>query len=426
MSESCGPGRVVVVGGSVGGISVAERLREAGYTGDVMVLSAEEVAPYDRPPLSKQYLDDSLAGGRDALLLRPEAWYAERDIDLRLGVRVSGLSTGPRGVVTGAGLIEAGHVVIATGTRPRTVPAWERSGARVLRTLGDADRLGERLRASAGSLVVVGGGFIGLEVAGTAAALGWQVTVVERESAPLSRVLPAELARICVERSSQAGVQIITGTVVDELVGEPLRGVLLHDGRMLPADLVVVGIGGEPVTDWLEGSRLAIDDGVVCDATGRTSESGVWAVGDVARWPNRVTGRHDRVEQWQAARDHGRIVADAIVAEEAGAGTEAPVWDSAPYFWTNLFGRRVQFAGHIAPEMAAHVTVSGRKTVAVVGDHRLRGVFVIDAPRALALGRRLLLRNTSLEEAAACAATALPDGRQTLSGAGVPANSTRQ
>lgn len=393
--------RIVVVGASLGAVSFVDRLRARGGRQRLTLIGAEAHLPYDRPPLSKQFLADAASPP----LLKPAEWYAEHEVELRLGTPATGLRIDPLAVLVDGEPVEADHVVIATGSRARTLPGVAaRPGLYQLRDLDDALRLAAALDTP-GRMVVLGAGFIGLEVAAAAARRGWKTVVLEREPAPLTRVLGADVGRLAVRTHLREGVDLRCGAGVAAILGETrVVGVRLDDGTELPADAVVVGVGATPNTEWLAGSGLAVDNGVVCDAVGRTSAPGVWAVGDVARWPNAVTGRHDRVEQWQAARDQATIVADFL------SGHSAAGWTTPPYFWSDLFDAKVQFVGHCDPRARHHIVERGRKAVVVFGHDRLEGVLSISAPRALALGRRLLVQGSGYEDAVAWAEEVLPAG----------------
>jgi 3-phenylpropionate/trans-cinnamate dioxygenase ferredoxin reductase component len=386
--------RVVVVGASLAAVSVAERLRERGSSAVITLVGDEGVLPYDRPPLSKQLLAPGPVQTATAQL-RPPEWYDEQGITLRLGTRAVSLHPDlPEVELQDGERLTADDVVIATGARARRVPAWgEPPGLHYLRTLADSAALARTLAAAPGRLVVVGGGFIGLEVAGAAVARGWRVTVVEAAQAPLCRVLPAEVAELCVRPLREAAVHFRCGRSVERVqVSDRVTGVDLGDGATIPADAVVVGAGALPNVEWLRGSGVDVDAAVVCDELGRTSRPGIWALGDVARWPNAVTGRDDRVEQWQAARDQGRVVADALLGEERP-------WKTAPYFWSDLLADKVQFVGWAGQDHRNHVVTFGRRAVCVMGDDRLRAVLTVSSPRHLAAGRRMLIAGESFEAA---------------------------
>jgi 3-phenylpropionate/trans-cinnamate dioxygenase ferredoxin reductase subunit len=382
-------GRLVVVGASLAGVSLVSRLRELGDDRPVTVLGDEEHLPYDRPPLSKSVLE-----GGDPQLLKPLEWFGDMDVELRLGERATGIQVEPLAVEVGAERIEGSDIVIATGARVRELAQpVDLAGIHYLRTLTDAQRLRVSLQAGA-SVVVLGAGFIGLEVASAAVRAGCRVVVLERGAAPLIRVVGARIGELCTASLRSHGVDIRCSVEVDRLVGEDsVRGVVLTGGEEIEADVVIVGIGAQPNVEWLQGSAVTVLDGVVCDGVGRTSVPHIWAVGDAARWPNASTRRHRRVEQWQAARDHGGIVATALL----GLGAEP--WSDPPFFWSDVMQTKIQFVGHCDPDMPVHVAQADDRLVAVFGRDRLEGVLTLSAPRALALGRRLLVAGADIADA---------------------------
>lgn len=334
-------GTVAVVGASLAGLSAARALRGQGYDGRVVVIGDEPHRPYDRPPLSKAFLqglsslaDIELEGPDDALL----------DLDWRLGTAAVGLDPTGRAVLLADGSeIRADGVVLATGARARALPgAPAPTGVHVLRSLDDALALREDLQRG-GSLVVIGGGFIGAEVASTARSLGLDVTVVEALPVPLAGPLGAEMGAACGELHAANGTRLLTATGVTGLVtaagGNRVTGVELFDGRELPADVVVVGIGAQPNVEWLEGSGLALAGGVVTDARGATALPGVVAVGDCAAAWSPAAGRHVRIEHWTHALEQPAVAVSALL------GAPLPADPPPPYFWSDQYGARIQFAG---------------------------------------------------------------------------------
>ncbi|WP_430377455.1 NAD(P)/FAD-dependent oxidoreductase [Streptomyces sp. B1-3] len=333
---------VAVVGASLAGLSAARSLRKRGYDGRLVVIGDELHRPYDRPPLSKEFLAGSLGEADLALETDDEDLSAE----WLLGVRATGLD-GPRRAVRldDGGEIRADGVVIATGATARTLPGTAGlAGVHTLRTLDDARALRDEL-ALGGRLVVIGGGFVGAEVASTAYALGLEVTVVEAAPTPLAGPLGAAMGGIVSALHADHGVRLLCGTGVKGLSGESrVEAVLLEDGRSLPADLVVVGVGARPCVEWLAGSGIELADGVVCGTDGRTSLAGVVAVGDCASWYDPRAGLHRRVEHWTGALERP----DAAVAALLAGGAVEPAAPRPPYFWSDQYGVRIQFAGHAA------------------------------------------------------------------------------
>ncbi|MFI6014708.1 NAD(P)/FAD-dependent oxidoreductase [Streptomyces sp. NPDC051243] len=331
---------VAVVGASLAGLSAARSLRGQGYDGRLVVIGDELHRPYDRPPLSKEFLAGTLGEAELALETDDEDLGAE----WLLGVRATGLDHARRVVRLGDGReVQADGVVIATGAAARALPGSEGlAGVHTLRTLDDARALRDEL-ARGGRLVVIGGGFIGAEVASTAYALGLDVTVVEAAPTPLAGPLGETMGAIVSALHADHGVRLECGVGVKGLSGETrVDAVLLEDGRGIPADIVVVGVGARPNVEWLEDSGIALDNGVKCGADGRTSLAGVVAVGDCANWYDPRAGHHRRVEHWTGARERP----EAAIATLLAGGAVEPGVPRPPYFWSDQYGVKIQFAGH--------------------------------------------------------------------------------
>jgi NADPH-dependent 2,4-dienoyl-CoA reductase/sulfur reductase-like enzyme len=329
---------VAVVGASLAGLSAARALREQSYDGRIVVIGDEPHAPYDRPPLSKGFLagttslDDIALGAPD-----------DEDLGLewRLRTTAVGLDHVSRSVLLDDGTeLRADGVVLATGARARRLPGdQDLDGVHVLRSLDDAISLRADLVA-AGRLVVIGAGFIGAEVASTARALGLEVTVVETQPVPLAGPLGTDMGAVCAELHADHGTRLLTGTGVAGLVGTSrVEAVELTDGTRLPADVVVVGIGAIPNIDWLAHSGVALGNGVLTDACGATNIPGVVAVGDCAAAWSAAAERHVRIEHWTSALEQPATA----VATLLGTGGPAPT--PVPYFWSDQYGARIQFAG---------------------------------------------------------------------------------
>ncbi|MFJ9844861.1 NAD(P)/FAD-dependent oxidoreductase [Kitasatospora sp. NPDC101155] len=336
---------IAVVGASLAGLGTARELRSQGYDGSLVVVGEERHRPYDRPPLSKEFL----SGGIDAeaLALGTPDEYRELGVDWLLGERAVCLDPASRTVTLAGGReLRTDAVVIATGASPRTIPGSEGlAGIHTLRTLDDAEALRADLTDGLPRVVVIGAGFIGAEVASTAHRLGLDVTIVETADVPLERALGREMGRVCASLHTDHGVRLLCGVGVADFEGDGrVSGVRLADGHVLPAEVVVVGVGVRPATGWLAGSGVRVDDGVVCDAGCATSLPNVVAVGDVARCPNPFTGRHARIEHWTNAMEQPRTAARTLLS-----GASAPGPASAPYFWSDQYLARIQLAGHVRP-----------------------------------------------------------------------------
>lgn len=328
----------VVIGAGPAGIAAAEHLREAGHTGGITVLSAEDHLPYDRPPLSKEALLDDAAP--EAFPLRPEAFYDEYHVALRLGCTAVRIDRAAGAVDLADGdRVPAGAVVLCTGGRPRTVnlPGADLGGVHTLRTVEDAAAIRARLERG-GPVVVVGGGFIGTEVAAAAATRGCPTVLVESADLPLGRVLGSEVAGVLAGVHRERGVELRTGVAVTGFAGNGrVERVELADGSRLAADLVVVGLGMAPSHELAATAGLAVGDGVHVDDRGRTSAPGIWAAGDVAATPALGNGRQ-RTEHWTAATQLGVRVARDVL----GLPPEPP---TVPWFWSDQFDLNIQLAG---------------------------------------------------------------------------------
>ncbi|GAA4122831.1 FAD-dependent oxidoreductase [Streptomyces tunisiensis] len=376
------PRRVVVAGAGMAGVQTAAALRERGFAGEVTLIGAEPHQPYDRPPLSKAVL----LGTAESSAFDVD--FEELGVELRLGCEVTGLRPGDHALDTEAGPVPYDVLVIATGAEPLRLPGAEGvPGVHLLRTLDDAERLRPVL-AARHDIVVVGAGWIGAEFATAAREAGCAVTVVEAEERPLAGVLPAEVAAPMTDWYAEAGVTLRTHARVARV--EP-GAVLLDDGTRLPAGAVVVGIGARPATAWLAGSGIALGahGEVVADAHLATSLPDVYAVGDCASFPSARYGERLLVHHWDNALQGPRTVAANIV----GGAQGREVYDPVPYFWSEQFGRFVQYAGHHAD--ADRTVWRGDPadpawSVCWLRGDRLAALLAVGRPRDLAQGRRLI------------------------------------
>ncbi|HEX3565636.1 MAG TPA: FAD-dependent oxidoreductase [Acidimicrobiales bacterium] len=403
---------IVVIGASLAGLRAAEEVRHEGHTGPIIVIGDEPHVPYDRPPLSKQVL----AGKWDVDRIHHHApdKLDTLDMEFRLGRRADGLDVDARTVSLDDGTeLHYDGLIIATGARARTLPGTEGlPGVRTLRTLDDAQGLIADLAAAGpgAHVVVIGAGFIGSEVAATCRGLGFEVTVVEALPTPLGRVLGDQMGAACAALHADAGVVVRTSVGVDRVVagkGGPGSGaapvsVHLDDGEVLQADVVVVGIGVTPAVDWLAGSGLEVDNGVVCDEFLFAAED-VVAAGDVARWTHRGLGQSLRVEHWTNAAESGVAATRNLLHGRDAARPYEPVL----FFWSDQYATKIQVVGRPSPDDEVVIvdgSVEERKLVALYrrGD-RLSAALAFSRPRQLMSYRPLLAAGASFDEALALA-----------------------
>jgi NADPH-dependent 2,4-dienoyl-CoA reductase/sulfur reductase-like enzyme len=331
---------LVVVGASLAGLRAVESARRSGFTGLITLVGAEEHLPYDRPPLSKEFLTEVETPGpttlREETILRDEL-----QVHLRLGEPATALDTNDRTVVVGGDPLHYTGLVIATGASPRVLPGTEHlAGVHTLRTLDDAHAIRRALDTGART-VVVGAGFIGSEIASSARQRGSKVTVVEAMPTPLARAVGEQMGVVLASLHERNGTTLLCGVGVETLEGEDkVEAVRLADGTRIAADLVVVGVGVAPNTDWLIDSGLELGNGVECDKTLQTSAPGVYAAGDIASWPNPLFDTRMRLEHWTIAAEQGGVAARHAIDPAA-----ATAYETVPYFWSDWYGRRIQFVG---------------------------------------------------------------------------------
>ncbi|HKG52595.1 MAG TPA: FAD-dependent oxidoreductase [Actinomycetales bacterium] len=332
---------IAIVGAGLAGATAAQVLRDEGFVGRVVLLGEEAERPYERPPLSKGFLQGETP--RDKVFVHDAGWYAEHDVDLRLSARVTGLDRRAHEVTLADGeRVRYEALLLATGSSPRRlqVPGAELSGVHYLRRLEDSDRLKSAFESSE-RVVVVGAGWIGLESAAAARAAGLSVTIIEPAALPLLRVLGPEVAQVFAGLHRDHDVDLRLRAGVSALVGADgaVTHVVLSDGTRLPADLVVVGIGVTPNTSLAADAGLAVSDGVDVDEHLRSSDPDVYAAGDVAAAMHPSWGRRIRVEHWANARHQGRTAALSMLGRDA-------VHDRLPYFFTDQYDLGMEYTGY--------------------------------------------------------------------------------
>jgi NADPH-dependent 2,4-dienoyl-CoA reductase/sulfur reductase-like enzyme len=398
---------IAVVGGSLAGLRAVETLRTDGFTGDITVVNAENMAPYDRPPLSKKFLSGEWEADRihlrktsDIEALNAQWFNNTQATALNVATRELTLST--------SSVLHFDACIIATGGIARELPQQPHArGIHQLRTLNDAQGLREELQPGK-KLVVIGAGFIGLEAAATAVARGCTVTVLEGLPAPLIRGLGEEMGRAATAIHATQGVNIHCNVRVQgiETLAGSVTGVRISDASgesVVPADVVLVGIGVTPATQWLEGSGLAVNDGVVCDAHLQAAP-GVFAAGDVARWENGLYSDLEstmRVEHWTTAAEQGAHAARNALAHINN--TPLTPYSAVPFFWSDQFTSRIQFLGRSTDAEEIRVVAGsvdeGKFAAAYMRAGRLVGVLGVSMPKVVMPSRKLLEVHTPWEAA---------------------------
>jgi NADPH-dependent 2,4-dienoyl-CoA reductase/sulfur reductase-like enzyme len=341
------PGNIVIVGAGLAGAKAAEALRGRDYTGRLTLIGDETELPYERPPLSKGYLAGQAAF--DDAIVHPAEWYEQQQVELRLGARVTAIDRTAREVeLADGGRMPYGALLLATGAEPRRLPLPGAESALTLRTRADS----EAIRATFGAgrrLVVIGGGWIGLEVAAAARGAGTEVTVLEAAALPLLAVLGPEMASVFADLHREQGVDLRLAVAISEISAS---GVRLADGTEIPADAVVIGVGVRPRTELAEAAGLAVDNGVLVDASLRTSDPAIFAVGDIANHDHPVLGRRVRVEHWAAALNQPAAVAGAMLGGE-------DAYTELPYFFTDQYDLGMEYIGHATPGSYTRVVTRG-------------------------------------------------------------------
>jgi 3-phenylpropionate/trans-cinnamate dioxygenase ferredoxin reductase subunit len=334
----------IIVGGGLAGAIAAQTLREEGFDGSITLLGQEPNAPYERPPLSKDYLQGK--ADRDSIFVHAEPWYAEHGVDLFLGAAVTSFDPAARTVTTDTGArLHYDKLLLATGSKPRRleVPGADLDGVYYLRNVEDSERIKIDF-ARAKRAVIIGAGWIGLETAAAARAGGPDVTLLVSGDLPLERVLGPEVAPIFDELHRSHGVDLRYRTTAVELIGKQgvATGVILSDGTKIDADMIIVGIGAIPRTELAAAGGLKIDNGIVVDEHLRTSDPDIFAAGDIAHTYNPRLGRHIRVEHWANARRQGVVAAKAMLGQDAV--------DLRPsYFYTDQYDLSMEYTGDIGP-----------------------------------------------------------------------------
>ncbi len=388
--------RAVIIGAGQAGAQAAASLRQAGFAGAIVILGEEPVAPYQRPPLSKAYLQGELEP--DRLLLRPAAFYEKQKIDLRLGVRVEAIDRAAQIVETAGETFPYDRLLIATGAPPRRLdcPGADLPGVHYLRSIADSDRLRPVL-AGGGRLVIVGAGYIGLEVAASARKAGIDVTIIEMAGRVLARVAGKEISAFFEKIHRAAGVDLRLGAALSSFAGRGrVEAAVLKSGAKIPCSAVLVGIGAAPATALAEAAGLTVGNGVWTDEHARTSDPAIFAAGDCSSHPSPIYGRRMRLESAPNAIEQAKVAGTNM----AGG---AAAYDAVPWFWSDQYDVKLQTVG--VSDGADRTVIRGdpgRRNFSVwsLKAGKLLSVDAVNDPAAFALARRLI------------AAGALPDPKK--------------
>ncbi|MEO7146655.1 MAG: FAD-dependent oxidoreductase [Terrimesophilobacter sp.] len=347
----------VIIGGGLAGAAAAEELHKQGFDGSIRLIAGEAHAPYIRPPLSKGYLNGS--DGLDAVYVHPKEWYAENGIDLLTDTRVIGIDPAQHVVTVESGTqLTYDKLLLATGSSPRvlTIDGAELDGVHYLRTLDDSMALQNQLKAGGKKLVLIGSGWIGMEVAATARTLGNEVTILERDPIPLAIALGDELGTLFAEMHKEHGVDLHTSVIVDKIVGEggKVTGVALDSGETFPADLVLIGVGAIPNVGLAEKAGLEVERGILTDASLQTSDPDIYAAGDVANAMHPLIGQRLRSEHWANALNEGPAAARAMLGQDVS-------FDDIPYFYTDQYDLGMEYSGYGPLTKGAKVVYRGNR-----------------------------------------------------------------
>jgi 3-phenylpropionate/trans-cinnamate dioxygenase ferredoxin reductase component len=368
---------ILIVGASLAGAKAAEALREQGFDGPLILIGDEAERPYERPPLSKEYLLGKAE--RETIYVHPQRWYSEHNVDLRLGVAVTGIDAALHQVTLADGsLVGYAKLLLTTGSSPRrlSVPGAESGGVLYLRRVEDSDKIKAAFQAGS-KVAVIGAGWIGLETAAAARAAGAEVTVLESADLPLLRVLGTDVARVFAGLHREHGVDLRCGVQVTEITSSHglADGVRLADGSHVQADTIIAGIGIAPNTQLGVAAGLQIDNGILVDAQLRSSDPDIYAAGDVANASHPTLGKHIRVEHWANALHQPQAAAGAMLGQDIA-------YDRVPYFFTDQYDLGMEYAGYAEPDAYDQVVFRGdvarREFIAfwLAGGHVLAGMNV--------------------------------------------------
>jgi 3-phenylpropionate/trans-cinnamate dioxygenase ferredoxin reductase subunit len=353
--KNADPRSFVIIGGGLAGVSAAEELRKHGFAGAIRLIGKEAHAPYIRPPLSKGYLNGS--EGLDAVYVHPDEWYAENDIELLTGTKAFGVNAAAHEVtVSGGKPLHYDKLLLATGSSPRllTIDGAELGGVHYLRTLDDSVALQKELTGGGRTLVLVGSGWIGMEVGATARTLGNEVTILERDPIPLANAIGDELGTMFAELHREHGVVLRTSVVVEKIVGShgKVAGVQLDSGEVVPADIVLIGVGAVPNVALADDAGLITENGIVVDQAMQTSDPDIFAAGDVANAFHPLANMRLRSEHWANALNEGPAAARGMLGQNES-------YEDIPYFYTDQFDVGMEYSGYGPLTKGAKVVYRG-------------------------------------------------------------------
>jgi 3-phenylpropionate/trans-cinnamate dioxygenase ferredoxin reductase subunit len=378
--------KIVIIGAGQAGLQAAASLRQEGYAGAITLIGEEPHLPYQRPPLSKAYLEGALDKSR--LVLKPAEFYAKERIDLRTGERITAIDRARKSVVLASGeALSYDRLLIATGAPPRrlNVPGAELAGVASLRTIADSDALRPALQ-SGKRLVIVGAGYIGLEVAAVARKKGLPVTILELADRCLTRVAGVEISRFFHELHRDAGVDLKLGASLQGFAGKDRLEAAIADGEAIACGAALVSVGAAPATSLAEAAGLKVDNGVWVDETARTEDPAIWAAGDCTNFPSPIYGRRMRLESVPNAIDQAKAAAANMAGRRA-------LYDAVPWFWSDQYDVKLQTAGVAdgADERLARGDPRGRRyAVWYFREGRLIAVDAVNDPASFLAGKRLI------------------------------------
>lgn len=378
---------IVIIGAGQAGAQVAQSLRQGDYKGPIRLIGEEPHLPYQRPPLSKKYLAGEV--GTEGLLLRPPAFYDTQDIDFIPDTQVTDIDRAAKRIRLANGdTIDYGRLVLATGTkaRPLSLPGSDLKGVLSLRAIADVNAIRDEI-ADKSELVIIGAGYIGLEVAAVAKALGKNVTVVEAQDRPMKRVVSPQVSDFFSQLHRNNGIQLLLDTGIEALVGNgQVSGVKLSTGATLPADLVLVAVGAAPNDELAADAGIETDNGILVDGAGQTSDPSVYAAGDCTRFYSNRYGRSVRMESVQNAIDQAKAVAQSLLGQDVD-------YDPLPWFWSDQYDIKLQIAG-LSDGYDDTITggsISDNKFyVAYLKDGHLIAVDSVNSPRSHMMARRVI------------------------------------